>query len=68
MNSELSRQEQSYHIDASLAWLQEAKAGEAMSFKEISELTGIRRQRIEEYYKSAIVKLQKIMAEEIKKK
>jgi len=53
------------HIDLALAHAQEENKGKCLTTSEISELTGLRRQRIEAYYHSGLKKIERILRTEM---
>jgi len=56
---ELTKAEKALHIDLALASVYEAKQGETLSFRQISELSGIKIEKVQGYYDSAIKKLER---------
>ncbi len=59
MNKDLTKAEKAFHIDLALACAQEDKQGQALSFREISELSGLKIQRVQSYYDSAMDKVER---------
>lgn len=61
----LMQEEQAFHTDLALAWAQRSRKGEALTFREISELTGMKIERVQKYYESGMKKMEKMLREEM---
>ena len=59
MTKEPTKAEKALHIDLALASAYEAKRGETLTFREISELSGIKLEKVQAYYDSGMKKLER---------
>lgn len=59
MTKEPTKAEKALHIDLALAHAYEAKRGETLTFREISELSGIKLEKVQAYYDSGMKKLER---------